>query len=197
MDKISYMTGSTNYLAPFLLCDLLLVATLVSIWFLDSDIGLPKGVDTMKGIRAICSNVNIITFLVMMFVCGCLLGFVETFLFVFLKEDLNAPIYLLGLTITAGALISIPALYYSNWIVDRVGMVNVIILALVMYGVRSVLDCPFISILLFYRYIGYSYITCAWYAFPFEALEVFTLFLLRVGAADYVKVIFSIISIFK
>ena len=82
----------------------------------------------MQGIREIFTNVSILIFLVMMFVCGTLFGFVETFLFVFLKvklnlkipkllryqEDLNAPIYLLGLTITTGALVSIPFLYYSG-----------------------------------------------------------------------------------
>ena len=38
------------------------------------------------------------------------------------------------------------------------------------------------------RYVGYSFITCAWYAFPFEALEVFTLSLLRVASSKYVRV---------
>jgi len=36
------------------------------------------------------------------------------------------------------------------------------------------------------RYVGYSYIHCAWYAFPFEALEVFTFFSLQVGAAKFI-----------
>ena len=36
------------------------------------------------------------------------------------------------------------------------------------------------SALLSDRYVGYSYIQCAWYAFPFEALEVFTFFSLQV-----------------
>ena len=30
------------------------------------------------------------------------------------------------------------------------------------------------------RYVGYSFVYCAWYAFPFEALEVFTIFFLQV-----------------
>ena len=34
--------------------------------------------------------------------------------------------------------------------------------------------------ILLYRYVGYSYISCAWYAFPFEAMEVFTFFSLQV-----------------
>ena len=102
----------------------------------------------------IFSNISISVFILMMFVCGSMFGFVETFLFVYLKvrilqvifttdihshqEDLNAPIYLLGLTITTGALVSIPFLYYSDILVDKFGVVNVFILALLMYGVRCV-----------------------------------------------------------
>ena len=90
---------------------------------------------------------------------------------------------------------SIPFLYMSDYIVGKVGMVNMFILGLAMYGVR---------------YLGYSYLTCPWlvskqyllyistdilhtiyvsrFAFPYEALEVFTLFLLRVAMAEYIKV---------
>jgi hypothetical protein len=39
----------------------------------------------MQGLRAIFRSVSCITFLIMMFVCGSMYGFVETFLFVFLK----------------------------------------------------------------------------------------------------------------
>lgn len=35
------------------------------------------------------------------------------------------------------------------------------------------------------RYLGYSYTNCAWYAFPFEGLEVFTIALLQVISADF------------
>ena len=82
--------------------------------------------------------------------------------------------------------VSIPFLYMSDYIVGKVGMVNMFILGLAMYGVR---------------YLGYSYLTCPWlvstqyliiyisrFAFPYEALEVFTLFLLRVAMAEYIKV---------
>ncbi|XP_023337113.1 major facilitator superfamily domain-containing protein 6 [Eurytemora carolleeae] len=173
MDKITELTGSTNYIAPFVICDILLVGTIICTCFIGKDIGLPKDSDTMKGVKLIFANPCCVIFLFMILACGTMYGFVETFLFVYLKEDLNAPIYLLGLTITAGALVSIPFLYYSHFIVDKCGMVNIIIVALLMYGVR---------------YVGYSYITCAWYAFPFETLEVFTLYLLRVSQAKYIKV---------
>ena len=55
------------------------------------DLELPKSKDSMGGLKAILTNLEILLFLVMMFVCGSMYGFVETFLFVFLKEDLHAP----------------------------------------------------------------------------------------------------------
>ena len=101
MDKITYITGYTNYVAPFLISDVLLLGALICVCFLDGDIGLPKGSDTMKeniyyflklinlfvfqGVKTIFSNISILVFIVMMFVCGSMFGFVETFLFVYLK----------------------------------------------------------------------------------------------------------------
>ena len=35
-----------------------------------------------------------------------------------------------------------------------------------------------------FRYVGYSFVNCAWYAFPFEALELFTFFFLQVITGD-------------
>jgi hypothetical protein len=126
----------------------------------------------LKGVKEVFTSAQIVIFLIIMLACGTLYGFVETFLFVFLKEDLHAPIFLLGLTITTGALVSIPFLYYSDTIVKKCGVINVIAWALLMYGVR---------------YVGYSYTSCAWYAFPFEALEVFTFATLQVAAAQFIK----------
>ena len=84
MDRITAMTGSINYTAPFLISDGLLLCSLISLCFVDKDIGLPKS-DTMKGVKIILSNANIMVFLIMVFVCGTMFGFVETFLFVYLK----------------------------------------------------------------------------------------------------------------
>ena len=39
----------------------------------------------LQGVKIIFTNVNILIFLFMMFICGCMYGFVETFLFVYLK----------------------------------------------------------------------------------------------------------------
>ena len=51
------------------------------------DLELSTDEDSMIGIRFIFTNPEILLFLVMMFVCGVMYGFVETFLFVFLKVN--------------------------------------------------------------------------------------------------------------
>ena len=43
---------------------------------------------------------------------------------------------LLGLTITAGALVSIPFLYVGDWIVGKMGNENVFITAFMAYAIR-------------------------------------------------------------
>merc|ERR1719341_2747495 len=172
MDYITAQQGQPNYVASFIIADILFLISFVCALKCDMDLELPKSKDSMGGLKAILTNLEILLFLVMMFVCGSMYGFVETFLFVFLKEDLHAPMYLLGLTITTGAVVSLPFLYYSDTVVKKVGCHGIIAIALLMYGVR---------------YVGYSYIMCAWYAFPFEALEVFTFYSLQVGAAEFAR----------
>ena len=78
------ITGSTNYVVPFALYDLLLFGSLAALCFIGEDIGLPKA-DTTKGVKIILTNLNIMIFLIMVFACGTMYGFVETFLFVYLK----------------------------------------------------------------------------------------------------------------
>ena len=86
--KTTQIIGSTNYVVPFALCDLLLFGSLVALCFIGEDIGLPKA-DTTKGVKIILTNLNIMIFLIMVFACGTMYGFVETFLFVYLKVSSN------------------------------------------------------------------------------------------------------------
>merc|ERR1719331_2998373 len=37
------------------------------------------------------------------------------------------------------------------------------------------------------RYMGYSFLNCAWFAFPYEALEIFTYSLPQVATAAFIK----------
>ena len=99
------------------------------------DVDLPKS-PGLKGVKKIFTNLDICFFLGVMFILGNCFGFVETFLFPYLREEMSAPMYLLGLTITTGNLISIPFLYISDWIVAKVGNENVFITAFMAYAIR-------------------------------------------------------------
>merc|ERR1712032_723144 len=134
---ITEMQGQPNYLAAFIIADILIGISLFCALKIDMDLELPKSKDSMGGLKAILTNLEILLFLVMMFVCGSMYGFVETFLFVFLKEDLHAPMYLLGLTITTGAVVSLPFLYYSDTVVKKVGCHGIIAIALPTTGSPS------------------------------------------------------------
>ena len=120
MDYITAQQGQPNYVASFIIADIMLIISFICALKINTDLELPINKDAMKGLRSILTNFEILLFLVMMFICGIMYGFVETFLFVFLKEDLHAPMYLLGLTITTGAVVSLPFLYYSDSIVKKV-----------------------------------------------------------------------------
>ena len=84
--------------------------------------------------------------------------------------DLKAPKYLLGLTLTVGAVIGLPFLHSSEWFMDKAGRVNLLILAQFVYMIR---------------FVGYSFIQNPWFCIPFEAMEAFTLHLMWVAAVTY------------
>ena len=170
MDYVSnhYGTGETNYIVSFIAHDTFLLIGMALLLFTNLDVQLPKSIG-FKGVAKIFRDIDNCVFLILMFTAGNLWGFLETYLFVYLKEDMGAPIYLLGLTITAGAIVSMPFLYISDYLVARIGQTNIFIIALWTYSVR---------------YIGYSYITSPWQVFPFEAMEIFTLNLFKIAQLE-------------
>ena len=136
MDYIAKQTdGKPNYYVPFFGQDLFLIICILSVCMIKMDVNLPKS-SGIKGVKRIFSDLDICFFLAVMFVLGNCFGFVETFLFVYLKDTMGAPMYLLGLTITTGAVVSIPFLYISDWIVQKMGNENVFITAFIMYAIR-------------------------------------------------------------
>lgn len=112
-------------------------------------------------------------FIVFLFVLGNFWGFIESFLFLYLKE-LSAPNYLLGITITVGTVSSIPFLYTAEKITKVFGHVNLIVIAFFSHAVRLV---------------GYSFIENAWWCFPFEAMEALSCHLMWVAAATYCSIL--------
>jgi hypothetical protein len=80
---------------------------------------------------------HVICFILFLFVLGNFWGFIESFLFLYLKE-LGAPNYLLGFTLTVGTLSSVPFLYTADKITRVFGHVNIIVIAFLAHAVRLV-----------------------------------------------------------
>ena len=177
MDLVAEMSpsGEPNiYFVPFASNLLFLAFTITALCFISMDLQLPKGSTKVREIVALFKSVDILVFLLLMLIFGTFYGFMENFLFIYLKDDLGAPMSLLGFTITVGALFSIPFIFFADPIVDYMGRENTFLLALAMYCVR---------------YVGYSFITSPYLAFPFEALELFTNNLMRIASIQWVSLI--------
>lgn len=87
-------------------------------------------------------------------------------------RDLNGTIIEMGLTLTAGALPAVPALWWAEALVDYIGHSNVFIMAFTFYGIR---------------YTGLAYSNDYTWVVVCEILEVFTLSLVWVTAVLYFR----------
>uniref|UniRef100_A0A2A4JXZ6 Major facilitator superfamily associated domain-containing protein n=1 Tax=Heliothis virescens TaxID=7102 RepID=A0A2A4JXZ6_HELVI len=87
-------------------------------------------------------------------------------------QELNGTVSEMGLTLTAGALPAVPALWWAEALVDYIGHSNVFIMAFTFYGVR---------------YTGLAYSTDYTWVVVCEILEVFTLSLVWVTAVLYFR----------
>lgn len=117
----------TDYSAAFYTYDVLILVAALTVILMPLGTKLPADY-IFRDLINIFKMAHVIVFIIFLFVLGNLWGFIESFLFFYLK-DLGAPNYLLGITVTVGTLSSIPFLYGADKITKRFGHVNVIILA--------------------------------------------------------------------
>ncbi|PSN42180.1 hypothetical protein C0J52_09859 [Blattella germanica] len=117
----------TDYSAAFYTYDILLVISAVTILLMPIGVNLPAD-NIMRDLLRIVRLPPVLLFIFFMFSLGNFWGFIESFLFLYLKE-LGATNYLLGITVTVGSLSSIPFLYGAGKIMKKFGHVNIIIIA--------------------------------------------------------------------
>ncbi|XP_058819544.1 uncharacterized protein LOC131682227 isoform X1 [Topomyia yanbarensis] len=168
IDFFSRDLGYTDYSAAFYTYDILLVISSISVFLMPLGEKLPAD-NVFKDLWNLLKLKHVIIFIWFLFLLGNFWGFIESFLFLYLKE-LGAPNYLLGITITVGTVSSIPFLYGAGRITKVVGHVNLIVIAFIAHACRLV---------------GYSLIENAWWCFPFEAMEALSCHLMWVAAATY------------
>ncbi|CAH0694998.1 unnamed protein product [Spodoptera exigua] len=168
IDMRSKQVGYTDYSAAFYTYDVLLLISAVTVAVMPLGAKLPAD-NLLRDLVNIIKMPHIIVFIFFLFALGNFWGFIESYLFIYLKE-LGAPNFLLGITVTVGTLSSIPFLYGADAITARIGHVNVIIVAFFSHAARLV---------------GYSFIENSWWCFPFEAMESLSVHLMWVAAATY------------
>lgn len=136
IDMNSRRLGYTDYSAAFYTYDILLVISAVTVYLMPLGTKLPAE-DIFRNLLNVLSIPRVLLFILFLFILGNLWGFIESFLFLYLK-DLGAPNYLLGITVTVGTISSIPFLYGSEKITKKIGHVNTIIIAFFAHAGRLV-----------------------------------------------------------
>ncbi len=91
---IFFFVGYTDYSSAFYVSDVMSLLNIVLTFLLVFDVE-PAKEDLLSNIGKILRFVEADVFLLMMFILGGIWGFVESYLFIYLKE-LDAPNYLLG-----------------------------------------------------------------------------------------------------
>lgn len=136
IDMNSKRLGYTDYSAAFYTYDILLVISAITVYLMPLSAKLPAD-NIFKDIIKILAMPRVVLFIFFLFALGNLWGFIESFLFLYLK-DLGAPNYLLGITVTVGTISSMPFLYGAEKITKKIGHVNVIIIAFFAHAGRLV-----------------------------------------------------------
>lgn len=126
----------TDYSAAFYTYDILLVITAISVLLMPLGKKLPAE-NAFQDLWNLLKMPHVICFILFLFVLGNFWGFIESFLFLYLKE-LGAPNYLLGFTLTVGTLSSVPFLYTADKITRVFGHVNIIVIAFLAHAIRLV-----------------------------------------------------------
>lgn len=136
IDYSSRGLGYTNYSAAFYTFDILLIISALAVLTMPLGEKLPAD-NVFKDLIKLLMMPHVMTFIIFMFILGNFWGFIESFLFLYLKE-LGAPNYLLGITITVGTMSSVPFLYGAEKITKVFGHVNLIVIAFIAHAGRLV-----------------------------------------------------------
>lgn len=122
IDYYSRDLGYTDYSAAFYTYDVLMVVSALTVFLMPLGDKIPAD-NVFRDLWNLLKMPHVMCFIIFLFVLGNFWGFIESFLFLYLKE-LSAPNYLLGITITVGTVSSIPFLYTAEKITKVFGHVN-------------------------------------------------------------------------
>ncbi|XP_013380200.1 major facilitator superfamily domain-containing protein 6 [Lingula anatina] len=172
MDSFTQQTSEPNFYAAFILSGSLSMLAAVSGYFMN----IPKDIhctQMMQNLSLLIKDAEICIFLIIMFIFGMHGGALHTFLFWYLGE-LCSPKVLMGLTLVVNCAAESPMLYFSGWIINKIGHKAILFITMGVYAIR----------------LGaYSFLTNPWYVFLIEPTHAVTYGLLFAAATEYTDII--------
>lgn len=172
MDIMSRQDLRIDYSVSFYIFTVLCLISAVIAGFLKTSDTL-RCASVMNNLCKLFADVEILTFLVMVFTCGIMTGAIEGFLFWYL-QDLGSSQVNMGLALLVTCLSEMPLLFFAGTIIKRIGTVNCIYLSLAAYALR---------------FLCYSFIQNSWYVLPIETLHGVTFGLFYAAASSYGSII--------
>ncbi|KAL3661041.1 hypothetical protein V7S43_014057 [Phytophthora oleae] len=133
--------------------------------------GAVKSPSFMNNARLICKEVDMLVLLGVVFLMGLMYGVLSSFLTLNLYNLSGENAQIVGIAIMCETASELPAFFYSHKIINRFGIVNVLLLSIFGY---------------FLRISYYAVMTNAWGALPFEFLHGVTYGLAWAACTQYV-----------
>jgi MFS family permease len=174
MDTLRAETNANNFSIAFCMFSVLYLLTSFVVFTMKISHDLVCG-QMLKGTMKILRNAKIFIFILVIFFFGILTGAIEAFLYWYLEADLGNKLKILpGLCVTFACLAETPVFYFAGRFIKRFGHVMCLYIAFVAYTVR---------------FIGYSFLTNAWFVLPIELLHGLTFGLMWAAATSYGSII--------
>ncbi|XP_055331684.1 major facilitator superfamily domain-containing protein 6-like [Paramacrobiotus metropolitanus] len=168
VDIATRESGYENYSPAFYIFGSLLTVSAVIAYFMSLKVKMPQE-HIIRYVSTILKNPKVSIFVLMMLFTGMMWGFLENYLFVFMKQ-IGSPQWLLGMTNTVSALSALPVVALSTYIIRALGHTKIVMMCCVLYGIR---------------FLCYSFTYDPFLILPVEILEAFTTSLLWVVTSVY------------
>ncbi|OQR96183.1 Major Facilitator Superfamily (MFS) [Thraustotheca clavata] len=136
----------------------------------------PNGSDTAipsfsTGFKALLKKVDVLILLFVVFLAGLMFGVLSSFLTLNLYELSGHNAQIVGIAIWCETFSELPAFYFADRIIQKVGTVNAMAISILSYGARLTF---------------YALMTNPWYALPFEFLHGCTFSLAWAACTKYI-----------
>ncbi|XP_065580659.1 uncharacterized protein LOC136040345 isoform X2 [Artemia franciscana] len=171
-DWFSSLRGYRDYSLIFLVGHIFWLVAAFLVWKLDVKAEKSEG-SFLKNLKQLVTIPEIPVFLVFMLLLGTNFGFMDNYLFIFLVDDIKTPNFLLGLSVTVACVSGLPFLCFSNKIIEKVGIVTIVVMAFWSYAVR---------------FIGFSLMTNPWTILVLECLKFLSYHILHSAACNFCSI---------